>query len=110
MCKHLSGLKETECSICLNPNKGTKHITLLELIDLSHQREDWTEEEFDKLYEAFKSIQNIHSKLFREKVKETANKLGRSKYAVIWEFKHMFITQEWIRCHNLFVVMERKTK
>jgi hypothetical protein len=107
-CKH--SLEEENCFICQNPDKFVKNVSLKELIDLSHYDEDWTEEEFEKLYEIFKNIQNIHSKLFRVKVKETANRLGRSNMAIIYQHRHMFINLEWNHSHNLYKVMERVIK
>ncbi len=77
---------------------------------LRNHYEDWSVEEWTILYDNFKSICNIKSRLFRKTVYKVACELERTRLSVIWQYKHMFIIKDYGRAKNLKEFMDKLTK
>lgn len=61
---------------------------------LKNHWELWTEEEYQTLYENFKSITNIRSKEFRRTVYKVAIELERTRLSIVWKYKYMFLIKD----------------
>jgi len=60
-------------------------------IKLKNHYEPWTEEDSEYLYKNFKNISSIRNIKFRKIIYIAAIELGRTRRAIVWHYKHMFI-------------------
>ena len=56
--------------------------------------EDWSEEEYEVVYNQFKGIASMRSKGFRKLAYQVALQLGRTRKSIVWHYKHMFMLQD----------------
>ena len=53
--------------------------------------EPWTEDEYQILYDNLNSVGSVRSKRFRKVIYILAIELQRSRRAIMWKYKYMFI-------------------
>ena len=117
----LHGMEKTTCGFCNSTHfpidrRKNRIRPYLETIyverrkQLRDTRELWGVEEFILLYCSFNGVSNLKKGNGRTKLLQTCLTLGRTKMAVIWQYKHMFIERSWERCHNMFEAVEAITK
>ena len=70
--------------------------------------EDWTEDEYQILYENLRGITNIRSKLFRKVVYKVAIELERTRKSIIWHYKHMFILEDNLKAGKRLLAFKRE--
>jgi len=70
--------------------------------------EDWSEEEYEVVYDKFKGIVSVKSPQFRKLAYEVAIELGRTRKSIVWHFKHMFILQDNPKAGEKLLEFKRK--